>query len=142
MTQLETYRGVVYPQHLDHMGHMNVAFYTSKFDEATWHLFGMIGISNAYIQSEQKGMAALNQTTTYKAEVMAGDLLVIKSRLLEMSEKKIRFLHIMEEAQTGKEVATTELFGVHLDRVKRKSCPFPDHILEKGQSLIAQQQAG
>ena len=31
----ETFRGVVYPWHLDHMGHMNVQFYTARFDEAT-----------------------------------------------------------------------------------------------------------
>ena len=42
---IETYRGVVYPIHLDHMGHMNVQWYTSKFDEATWHLCSALGMS-------------------------------------------------------------------------------------------------
>jgi acyl-CoA thioester hydrolase len=31
-----TYRGVVYPWHCDHMGHMNVMWYVGRFDEATW----------------------------------------------------------------------------------------------------------
>jgi len=30
-----TYRGLVYPWHCDHMGHMNVMWYTGKFDEAS-----------------------------------------------------------------------------------------------------------
>ena len=34
---LETYRGVVYPWHIDQIGQMNVQFYTARFDEATWH---------------------------------------------------------------------------------------------------------
>jgi len=77
---IETYRGVVYPNQLDHMEHMNVQWYTSKFDEATWHLFSRLGISSDYIRNNNRGMAALEQTTLYKAEVLSGDLLVVKSK--------------------------------------------------------------
>lgn len=141
MALLETYRGMVTRANEDHMGHMNVAFYTAKFDEAAWHLLSKLGLSNSYVQTEKKGVAALTQTTNYKAEVMAGDLLVIRTRLLEISEKKIRFLHIMENCETGLEVATSEIMGVHFDRKARKSCPFPQEILEKGQSLMDLQMA-
>ena len=79
---IETYRGVVYPNQLDHMGHMNVQWYTAKFDEGTWHLFSSVGITSNYIRENNKGMAALEQTTKYKTEVLSGDLLVVKSALL------------------------------------------------------------
>ena len=46
---IETYKGVVYPNQMDHMDHMNVQWYTSKFDEATWHLFSAIGITSGYM---------------------------------------------------------------------------------------------
>jgi len=36
-TEIETYRGVVYPWQMDHMDHMNVQFLYRRFDEATWH---------------------------------------------------------------------------------------------------------
>jgi acyl-CoA thioester hydrolase len=42
-----TYRGVVYPWHCDHMGHMNVMWYTGKFDEACWQLLSMLGLTQA-----------------------------------------------------------------------------------------------
>ncbi len=113
---IETYRGVVYPNQLDHMEHMNVQWYTSKFDEATWHLFSRLGISSDYIRNNNRGMAALEQTTLYKAEVLSGDLLVVKSKVLEVKDKTIRFLHVMFNAETEAEVATTELVAVHLDR--------------------------
>ncbi len=58
MSMIETYRGVVYPNQLDHMEHMNVQWYSAKFDEATWQLFSAIGITSEYIQKENKGMAA------------------------------------------------------------------------------------
>lgn len=133
---IETYRGVVYPAQLDHMDHMNVKWYTSKFDEATWHLFSAIGITNKYIKDKKRGMAALEQVTKYKAEVVAGDLLVIKSKILDIKEKTLRFLHVMYNAEADREVATSELLGVHLDREKRKSCVFPDDIKAKCEPLI------
>jgi acyl-CoA thioester hydrolase len=133
---IETYRGVVYPYQLDHMDHMNVQWYTSKFDQATWHLISTVGITNEYIRNNQRGMAALEQTTKYQSEVMAGDLLVIKSKILEVTEKTIRFLHIMYNTETEREVATSELLAVHLDREKRKSCAFPEDIKAKCEALI------
>lgn len=132
---IETYRGIVYPAQLDHIGHMNIQYYTSKFDEATWHLFAKIGITPGYIRGQKKGMAAVEQHIKYKSEVLAGDLLVIKSHVLEMREKVIRFEHVMYNTETNTEVATCELTGVHIDREIRKSCPFPAEIFQKGVEL-------
>jgi len=133
---IETYRGVVYPNQLDHMGHMNVQWYTSKFDEATWHLFSAVGMTNTYIQDNKMGMAALEQTTKYQAEVMAGALLFIRSRVLEVRDKTLRFLHVMINAEAQAQVATSELLAVHLDREKRKSCRFPEGIKANCRALI------
>ena len=136
MSTVETYRGVVYPSHLDHMGHMNVQWYTSKFDESTWHLFSYLGITNRYIREHNKGMAALEQVTKYKTEAMAGDLLVIKSNVLEVRNKTIRFLHTMYNAETEKEVATTELVAVHIDRKLRKGCALPEDIKSRCMEMV------
>ncbi|MCG8353813.1 MAG: acyl-CoA thioesterase [Chloroflexales bacterium] len=133
---IETYRGVVYPYQLDHMGHMNVQWYASKFDEGTWHLFSAIGITPEYMRKNSKGMAALEQNTKYKAEVMAGDLLVVSSKILEIKDKTIKFFHTMQNAETGTEVATTELVAVHLDRNKRRACSLPQCIKDKCTELL------
>ena len=133
---IETYRGVVYPNQLDHMDHMNVQWYTSKFDEATWHLFSAVGITSRYIRENKRGMAAVEQITKYKSEVVAGELLLIQSRVLEVKAKSIRFLHIMVNAETEQEVASTELLAIHIDREKRKSCLLPDSIINKCKTLI------
>ena len=135
---IETYRGVVYPNQLDHMGHMNVQWYTAKFDEGTWHLFSSVGITSNYIRENHKGMAALEQTTKYKAEVMSGDLLVVKSKVLEVKDKTIRFIHIMYNSETGIEVATSELVAIHLDRKERKACSLPENINEKCVELMGE----
>lgn len=128
---LETYRGVVYPWHMDHMDHMNVQFYTARFDEATWHLFASLGISSSYLKTNGRGMAAVDQRTQYKQELHAGALIHITSELLELKDKTVRFVHRMYNSETGEEVATSELVGVHIDTAARRSVPFPPEILQR-----------
>lgn len=123
-----TYKGVVYPWHCDHMGHMNVMWYTGKFDEATWNLFAEVGITRSYADAQRRGMAGVQQNTAYKQELMPGDVIEISSRVLEVRDKVVRFEHAMRNIGTGMIAATTELTAVHIDRITRKSCPFPHEI--------------
>ena len=133
---IETYRGVVYPQQLDHMDHMNVQWYTAKFDEATWHLMSALGLTLDFMKKHNRGMAALEQLTKYKAEVRSGELLVIKSKVLEVKNKTIKFLHIMYNSESMKEAASTELVGVHMDLEIRKACPLPAFVMHKAEELF------
>lgn len=115
---------------------MNVKWYAAKFDEATWQLFSMIGITSDYIRDTDRGMAALKQSTSYISGVVAGETLVIRSKVIEVTNKTIRFLHIMYKTEDMREVASTELIGVHLDRSTRKSCPLPPGVKEKSIELF------
>ncbi|MFZ0318950.1 MAG: thioesterase family protein [Candidatus Sulfotelmatobacter sp.] len=134
---LLTARGVVRPLHCDHMGHMNVMWYTARFDEATWHLFHEIEITPSYMRENQRGMAGVQQDTTYKQELFAGDVITVWSRILEIREKVIRFHHEMRNDESQAVAATTTLTAVHLNRETRKSCPFMKEILERGRLMIS-----
>ncbi len=92
-----TYRGAVYPWNCDHMGHMNVMWYVSKFDEATWQVFGLLGLTPSFMQRHHRGMAGVQQNTSYKRELRAGDIVTIRSGILEMREKVVRFFHEMSK---------------------------------------------
>src|SRR4030095_11177459 len=93
---LITYRGAVYPSQCDHMGHMNVASYVAKFDEATWQLFAALGLTPSRLRTENVGMAGVEQHIEYKRELFAGDVVTITSSLLEVKERVIRFVHEMK----------------------------------------------
>ena len=137
MVETVTYKGTVYPWQCDHVGHMNVMWYTGKFDEATWSLFAELGITPSYLRQEERGMAAVQQNTTYKQEVLAGDIVEIRSRVLEIRGKVIRFQHEMRNAETMEVAAISELTGVHLDRKVRKSCPFPPAIRAAAEARLS-----
>jgi acyl-CoA thioester hydrolase len=131
-----TYRGTVYPWHCDHMGHMNVMWYVGKFDEATWQLFPLLGLSTAFLRQHNRGMAAVEQRIVYKRELHAGDLITIRSGILEMKEKVVRFFHEMRNQETNEVSAITILTGVHMDLQARKSCSFPEEILAHGREMV------
>ena len=134
---LETYRGAVYPWHCDHMGHMNVMWYVGKFDEATWNLFAAIGLDGAWLREHERGMAALDQRIAYQREVRAGDTLVVRSGVLEVRQKVVRFAHRMHNARTGEVSAVTQLVGAFLDTRARRAVALPDEVAERARALVA-----
>lgn len=133
---LETYRSVVYPWQCDHMGHMNVMWYVGKFDEASWILFARLGITAEYMRKENRGMVAVRQETDYKKEVLAGDVLAIRSRVLEVREKVVRFMHEMRNDANGDLAAVTTFTGVHLDRQLRKGVALPPEIKRRVEQYL------
>jgi acyl-CoA thioester hydrolase len=131
-----TYRGVVHPWHCDIMGHMNVVWYVSKFDEASWHFASMLGLNNTYFIKKHMGIAALQQNITYKSEMVAGSAITVRSGVLEIKEKIVRIIHEMRNDTTGEIAAVMVLTAVHFNTRKRKSCPFPKDVLKRGRDLI------
>jgi acyl-CoA thioester hydrolase len=133
---LITYRGSVYPAQCDQMGHMNVAFYVAKFDEATWQLLNAIGLTPSRLRKESIGMAGVEQHIEYKRELYAGDVVTITSRLLEIRDKAIRFEHEMRNDETGEVAARMVIVAVHLDTAARKARAFPADVRERVRAMI------
>ena len=125
LEQSITYRGTVYPWHCDHMGHMNVMWYVGKFDEASWNLLASVGLTPAYLRDSNRCMVAAEQHLAYKKELLAGDTVFVRSKVLEVRDKVILFAHEMVNGQTLEVAATSHYTVVHIDRWTRKACPLP-----------------
>ena len=130
-----TFRGIVYPWHLDHMNHMNVQHYASMFDQSSWVLLALLGLDTTYFRDNQRGMAVLEQTIQYKSELRSGDAFEIRSRILEIRRKTIRVQHNMHKLPSGMLAASTTLVGVHIDTGARKSTPLPAGICQRARDL-------
>ena len=133
---LLTYRGSVYPWHCDHVGHMNVMWYVGKFDEATWQFFNKLGLSPSYLRASKRGMAAVDQHISYMRELHAGAVVSVTTRVLEVKEKSLSFVHEMVNDETGEVAARTTLKAVHLDTELRKSCAFAEPIIQSAKALL------
>jgi acyl-CoA thioester hydrolase len=132
-----TFRGVVYPWHLDHMDHMNVQHYVGMFDQASWVLLAWLGLDGKYFSMNHRGMAALEQTISYKSELRAGDMVEIRSAIVEVREKTIRLIHNMHKVNADTLAASTAILAVHLNTDARKSVPLPVGLRESARRLIA-----
>jgi len=120
---------------------MNVMWYVAKFDEATWQLFAVIGLTPSRLRTERIGMAGVEQHIEYKRELYAGDVVTITSAILEVRDKAIRFAHEMRNDETGEVAARTVLVAVHLDASTRKARAFPGDVREKASSMVEGQPA-
>ena len=131
-----TYRGAVSASHCDHIGHMNIVSYGAKFDEANWVFFCEIGLTPSYLRSQRYGMAGVQQNITYRQELFAGDVIEIRTHMLEVADKRIRFQHVMRNVEKGEVAAICEITAVHLDKQNHKSSDFPPAIRATAEALL------
>lgn len=123
-----TYRGTVYPWHCDHMGHMNVMWYVGKFDEALWSFLVLFGLTPGWLREHGRGMAAVEQTIRYLRELHAGDVVLVRSRVIELRERVLRIEQTMFDAALDQPAASMQVTAVHLDTAARRAVPFPAEI--------------
>ena len=136
-----TYRGIVYPWQCDHMGHMNVMWYTGKFDEACWQLLSMLGLNPSRFAKDGTGMAAVEQHIQYKRELRPGDAITIQSAVLEIKDKSIHMLHKMVHDASAEIAATTVVIGVHIDAAIRRAVRLPEDVRQKALEMKEQELA-
>jgi acyl-CoA thioester hydrolase len=138
----ETARGTVHTWQCDHMGHINVRAYGEFFEEACWQLYNRIGITPSLLRSGKFHMAAVQQDISYKKELLAGDVVEVRSGVLEVREKVLRFIHELHNGETDELCATSVFTVVCLDSEARKARRFPEEIAAKAHALIVDSPPG
>jgi acyl-CoA thioester hydrolase len=95
-----------------------------------------MGAGPSRLRNEGFGLVAVEQHIEYKRELRAGDLLTIRSSILEAREKSVRFNHEMTNDETGELAATMLVVGVCIDTAARKARALPADIRERIASLV------
>ena len=126
---IETFKGTVYPWQCDNFGHMNVQFYVARFDEANWHLLADCGITPDYFRENNKAIVAVEQNISYHKELFSGDLILVRSKLMEISDKTMIYYHQMINCQTNEVASEMKLTAVHIDTRTRKAVPFSNEMM-------------
>jgi acyl-CoA thioester hydrolase len=99
-------------------------------------VFTAIGVTPQFMRENHRGMAAVEQRIAYQRELHAGDIVAVRTGVLEVRDKAIRFVHEMRDAETGTVAAITMLTGVHIDTTLRKSCAFPPAVLAAARERV------
>ncbi len=90
----------------------------------------------SHLREHERGMMAVQQNITYQRELVAGDVVEVRSRVIEVRDKVIRFVHEMHNGEDGEVAARCELTGVHVDRRARKSCSLPAEIRSAATAML------
>ena len=123
--------------YLDAMGHMNVRWYMALFDAASWQFFAFHGMDKNYIRTRHLGGFALKHHIQYLAEVQPGQDVVVRTRFLGRSLKRIHLMHFLVNETLNQLAATLESLGTHADMKLRRSAEIPPDIAEKMDASIA-----
>lgn len=136
-----TNRVTIPDSYLDEMGHMNIQYYIHVYDRAAWELFAWLGVTFERLEAENAGMFALKQFIQYLAEVHVGQTVVVRSRLLGVSAKRLHFMHFMFNETTNVLASTLETLGSYADLATRRTAPFPESIAGRIAERVAEHQA-
>ena len=122
----EVYRGVVFPWQCDHIGHMNVRWYSHHFDDAGFHIWSVLGVSQKEMRELGVQVVVAQTTIKFIREMKAGDLILIKAGLTKVGNKSIVHFAKMLNVDTGTLHATEETVEVFFDPATRSSAPMPE----------------
>jgi acyl-CoA thioester hydrolase len=134
----ETARGVVHAWQCDHMNHVNVRAYSERFEEASWQYYAMLGITPTRLRAQEIHMAVVQQEIAYRKELLGGDVVAVRTNMVEVRDKVLRFRHEMFNCETGEICATSTFTVVCLDPQARRSRPFPPDVYESARAYLAE----
>ncbi|MGI5349536.1 thioesterase family protein [Streptomyces sp. CA-250714] len=132
MTRLPLFEQTVRPEWIDYNGHMSEAFYVLVFGHATDAMMDAVGLGPTYRESTGCSLYTVEAHVRYVSEVSEGASLAVRTRVLGVAGKKLRFAHeIYVEDRT---VATSELFALHVG--DEGSVAFPEEVRERLAALV------
>lgn len=123
-----SFRGVIFPWDCDSMGHLNNKHYLGLFDQAAWHVFVALGYRTTMAARDHMGLADVHQALTFRRELRAGQLIVVRSWLVRAGSKSLTAQHEMFDAEDAAAVASLISVTTFLDLRERRSMPIPEEI--------------
>ena len=131
--KFETAKGTVHSWQCDHMGHANLRAYGEFFEQALWHVFHRIGITPSVLRGDSIRMAGVQQSIHYMKELLPGDLVLVKSQLVEMRERSLKMRHEMQHIEQQPPEQRDERDGVREEG--KSGLPQSDEQIEWAASL-------
>ncbi len=133
---METYRGLVMAQETDSNGHMNVQFYTTRYDQATAQFMAQIGIDFHEIKRRNLGFAYVEMTIRYIQEVLEDDPVHITTSVVEVRNKVATLRHQLFLSVCGQLASEAVAKWVTFDKTTRKAVPLDEQVKAAMQQLV------
>jgi len=132
----ETGRSTVQQWEVDEVGHLSAHFYTGRVADALGHVKSRVGMDWATMQRQGWGSAALEYRVRYLKELKAGDLIVVRSGIVEAGERTLRYGHRLYNAETETLSCTMEAVSILFDMNARRAVPLPAELRVRAQAWL------
>lgn len=119
------------PAWIDAYGHLNAAHYVGIFDRVGFELLSQVGVGLDYTEATRCGIYTMNVHVAYLREVLEGDPLALRVRVLEADDKRLLCLMELTQTRDGYLAATMEQLSLHVDLNTRRAKPFPPKLQER-----------
>ncbi len=129
-----TLMSVAQPWQCDQMGHMNVRFYASLFDDAGFQFLGHLAGADP---DAGLGWADVRIETDFRDETSAGTLLTVTTHVEKVGRSSITYRHAMTDSVTGTLKAEARATTVRFDLSARRSAPLEEGVRARAQTLTA-----
>jgi acyl-CoA thioester hydrolase len=94
-------------------------------------MFAHYGLDEQYFRTTENGVFALKQFIQYLAEVRSEESVVVYTRLLGITDKRIHLMHFMVNKKIGGLAAIIESLISHVNLKVRKAAPIPSEIASR-----------
>ena len=91
----DRFRGEVLPEWIDYNGHMNLAYYTVLFDQATDLLFDVLGLGLDYRRDRKLGTFVAETHNLYERELLVGARVRVATQIIAIDAKRMHLGHEM-----------------------------------------------
>jgi len=127
---IETSLQTVRPEWCDMNGHMNVAYYSLAFENASFEAQELMGLGEKYLSEQQCSLFTLKNIFTYQQEIGEGDPMWITYGILDYGPKLLHVLLEMYRGYDGFLSCFTEQLVAHVDMEKRRTAPMSQTTLD------------
>ena len=130
ITQLpETAEIVVWRDHIDANGHMNIRHYLEFDARGTEATVEDIGVDEAYRQSRGMGLFTAEHHLRYYTELLEGARASVHVRVLGRSARAAHLMAFLVDSDRRLLANTLEVIAVHVDLRTRRPAPMPPEII-------------
>ena len=127
---IETSLQTVRPEWCDMNGHMNVAYYSLAFENASFEAQELMGLGEKYLSEQQCSLFTLKNIFTYQQEIGEGDPMWITYGILDYGPKLLHVLLEMYRGSDGFLSCFTEQLVAHVNMEKRRTAPMSQTTLD------------
>src|ERR1700722_18416939 len=133
---IPTAAGRVQTGDLDEFGRFGICGVVHKFTDSSVQVGAAVGLTADYIKTARRGFSTFEFRVRISGALGLGDRYQTRTGIAHLGNSSLRFLHVISDPKTGREVARLGQFGVTLDLDTRRPAALAPELRERAERLV------